>query len=478
MARRNPLLLMVVVAVLFVMFCYPAAIAHELIDVDDDVASARYGQFKKLHGKAFGEDAEEGRRFNAFKENMQRAAFLNAHNPHAHYDVSGKFADLTQEEFAKQYLNPNYYARNLNAHKERAQVYEGVRKNPPAVDWRSHGAVTSVKDQGMCGSCWAFSAIGNIEGQWALNGHALTSLSEQMLVSCDSVDQGCNGGLMDQAWSWIIANHSGTVYTEVSYPYTSRNGEKAPCQHTGKFGAHIDGFVSLAEDEDVIESWLATKGPVSIAVDASTWQLYFGGVVSFCFSFQLNHGVLLVGYNNVAKPPYWIVKNSWGPKWGENGYIRLAKGSNQCMMKNYAMSSLVSGTTSSHAPAKTTPLKPNNTVVVHTSCLTSNCSLACRNTTYPTGLCLPRKNGGFVMLTCTHNETVEKVFSSSTCSGKGYGARIPTHQCMQSYFGFFQAVCVTKVTPEGTNDAVPEFFSPIALAQPSPSGALKVDDQY
>ncbi|AYU78252.1 cysteine peptidase A (CPA) [Leishmania donovani] len=350
MARRNPFFFAIVVTILFVV-CYGSAlIAQTPLGVDDFIASAHYGRFKKRHGKPFGEDAEEGRRFNAFKQNMQTAYFLNAHNPHAHYDVSGKFADLTPQEFAKLYLNPNYYARHGKDYKEHVHVDDSVRSGVMSVDWREKGVVTPVKNQGMCGSCWAFATTGNIEGQWALKNHSLVSLSEQVLVSCDNIDDGCNGGLMEQAMQWIINDHNGTVPTEDSYPYTSAGGTRPPCHDNGTVGAKIAGYMSLPHDEEEIAAYVGKNGPVAVAVDATTWQLYFGGVVTLCFGLSLNHGVLVVGFNRQAKPPYWIVKNSWGSSWGEKGYIRLAMGSNQCLLKNYAVTATIDDSNTSHVP--------------------------------------------------------------------------------------------------------------------------------
>nr|AAZ23597.1 cysteine protease [Leishmania aethiopica] len=351
MARRNPLLFAIVVTILFVV-CYSALIDQTPLGVDNFVASAHYGRFKKRHGKAFGEDAEEGRRFNAFKQNMQTAYFLNAHNPHAHYDVSGKFADLTPQEFAKLYLNPNYYARHGKDYKEHVHVDDSVRSGVMSVDWREKGAVTPVKNQGMCGSCWAFSAIGNIEGQWALKNHSLVSLSEQMLVSCDDIYDGCNGGLMEQAMQWIIHHHNGTVPTEESYPYSSPGGTRPPCHNKGNVGARIRGYMSLPHHEKEIAGYGEKNGPVAVSVDATPWQLYFGREVTHCFGWSVNHGVLVVGFNRAAKPPYCIVKNSWGTSWGENGYILLAMGSNQCMLKRYTVMVRIDGYNTPHGRRK------------------------------------------------------------------------------------------------------------------------------
>ncbi|KAH8618146.1 putative Papain family cysteine protease [Trypanosoma vivax] len=138
-------------------------------------------------------------------------------------------------------------------------------KAPAAVDWRRKGAVTPVKDQGTCGSCWSFSAIGNIEGQWAAAGNPLTSLSEQMLVSCDFKDNGCGGGFMDNAFEWIVKENSGKVYTEKSYPYVSEDGSKPFCIPYGhEVGATITGHVDIPHDEDAIAKYLADNGPVAV----------------------------------------------------------------------------------------------------------------------------------------------------------------------------------------------------------------------
>lgn len=444
--RRNSFLFWAMVAAILAVTYSRAAVTNTLYGIYNEAAADQYKQFKKTHGKTFGESAVEGTKFDNFKQNMRTAVFLNAQNPHAHYDVSGKFADLAPQEFAAQYLNADYYHQQLKTHKSRPKVFEGVRASVTQSDWREHGAVTPVKDQGSCGSCWAFSAIGNVEGQWAAAGHQLTALSEQMLVSCDKVDEACNGGIMDQAWDWIIENNSGNVYTEESYPYTSGMGSVAECRGTSaKVGATINGHVALAEDEEAIAAWLAQNGPISIAVDASTWQLYFGGVVSNCFSQQLNHGVLLVGYNDNANPPYWIVKNSWGTSWGENGYIRLAKGSNQCMMKEYAVSAQVGGPTTPHPPttsgAPTSSPAPSKKVLIQSSCYNSACSLMCTNTSYPTGVCVPSKNGGSAIISCSASEVKEQVYSSDDCTGTAHTSSMPTSQCIQSYLGYFQNIC-------------------------------------
>ncbi|PWU84778.1 putative cysteine peptidase [Trypanosoma cruzi] len=160
-----------------------------------------------------------------------------------------------------------------------------------------------------------------------------------MLVSCDKTDSGCGGGLMNNAFEWIVQENNGAVYTEGSYPYASGEGISPPCTTSGHtVGATITGHVELPQDEAQIAAWLAVNGPVAVAVDASSWMTYTGGVMTSCVSEQLDHGVLLVGYNDSAAVPYWVIKNSWTTQWGEDGYIRIAKGSNQCLVKEEASS--------------------------------------------------------------------------------------------------------------------------------------------
>lgn len=173
------------------------------------------------------------------------------------------------------------------------------------------------------------SSTGGIEGAWFLAGNKLTSVSEQELVSCDKIDDGCNGGLMDNAYKWLVSNKGGKIVTEESYPYTSGTGRTGTCKSltTKSVGATISGHKDVTHSESQMATYLSKNGPLPIAVDAqSHWQTYKSGVVSNCRGKSLDHGVLAVGYTS----DYWIVKNSWGSSWGESGYIRLAYGSNQC----------------------------------------------------------------------------------------------------------------------------------------------------
>merc|ERR1712190_392296 len=196
-----------------------------------------------------------------------------------------------------------------------------------SVDWTTKGAVTPVKNQGQCGSCWAFSTTGSLEGAWQIAGNPLTSLSEQQFVDCDKgSDQGCNGGLMDNAFKYAEKN---AICTEASYSYKGRGGTcKASSCSVGIPKGDVTGYKDVATDNEQALMEAVEKQPVSIAVEAdkSAFQLYRGGILSSTCGSNLDHGVLLVGYGTENGQDYWKVKNSWGTSFGENGYIRLKRG--------------------------------------------------------------------------------------------------------------------------------------------------------
>jgi len=194
-----------------------------------------------------------------------------------------------------------------------------------SVDWALQGAVTPVKNQGGCGSCWTFSATGALEGAWQIASGELVPLSEQQLVDCADGGSGCNGGLMDNAFKYEM-DHD--VCTEASYQYEGQNGYcRADSCEAGIPRGDVVGFKDVNQDEESLMEAVA-KQPVSIAIEADQYafQSYKSGVLTWGCGTSLDHGVLLVGYGVEDGTKYWKVKNSWGPGWGDQGYVKILRG--------------------------------------------------------------------------------------------------------------------------------------------------------
>jgi hypothetical protein len=213
-------------------------------------------------------------------------------------------------------------------------VQNDITAVPKSVDWVAAGAVTPVKDQGQCGSCWSFSTTGAVEGAYFVKYRTLVSFSEQQLVDCDTLanggrDHGCNGGLMDNAFTWIKKN--GGLCSEQDYPYVSGTTKTAgTCKTTCKVNGNskVQSFVDVKPNSDDAMMTSLAQQPVSVAIEADqpAFQLYKSGVFTGACGTTLDHGVLVVGYGTDGTLDYYTVKNSWGPTWGLNGYIKLGKG--------------------------------------------------------------------------------------------------------------------------------------------------------
>jgi cathepsin L len=319
-----------------------------------EVIKEEWGTFKLQHGKNYHDELENKFRMKIFLENKHA---IEKHN--AKYEMGlvsyklglNKYGDLLPHEFAHHMngFNKSTESSLLRDNQKRVGakfVSPAHVELPSSVDWRKEGAVTPVKDQGHCGSCWAFSTTGSLEGQHFRQTGILISLSEQNLVDCSGKygNNGCNGGLMDNAFQYIKDNRG--LDTEKSYPYEAEDDK---CRYNPKNnGAEDAGFVDIPQgDEEKLKAAVATIGPVSIAIDAShqSFQFYSEGVYDEpeCSSTELDHGVLIVGYGTDEKgKDYWIVKNSWGPSWGEKGFIKMARNQeNQCGIASSASYPLV-----------------------------------------------------------------------------------------------------------------------------------------
>jgi len=264
---------------------------------------------------------------------MRRAIFaanvakIEAHNAAKEsWTMSvNKFADLTADEFKYRFatgLRTKAKATKLHATKKAAKKVAAL---PSSVDWSAKGAVTPIKNQGQCGSCWAFSTTGSLEGAAFVSTGTLPSLSEQQLVDCaqSTGNQGCNGGLMDDAFQWI--KQHGGIASEAAYPYTATDGT---CKTNAVSVANVASYTDVTPNSDNDLMTAIVQQPVSVAVEAdqNSFQFYTSGVMTAACGTNLDHGVLAVGYGTTSGQDYYKVKNSWGADWGMQGYILLGRG--------------------------------------------------------------------------------------------------------------------------------------------------------
>jgi cathepsin L len=269
---------------------------------------------------------ESVHRYNIFKQNVDFIENFNNNGSGKSYQVAiNKFADLTNQEF-----NQMYNGYKMSAKQANPTFVAESSAAPTSWDWRTKGAVTPIKDQGQCGSCWAFSTVGSTEGCHFLTTGKLVSLSEQDLVDCSDSEgnQGCDGGLMDDGFQYIIDNKG--IDTETCYPYNAVDGT---CHYSKSCcGSTVTSFSDVTSGSESALLTAVYSAPTSVAIDASqsSFQFYSGGVYyePACSSQQLDHGVLAVGYGTSGSSAYWIVKNSWGTSWGLKGYILMSRNKN------------------------------------------------------------------------------------------------------------------------------------------------------
>ncbi|KAK6115926.1 hypothetical protein DH2020_008195 [Rehmannia glutinosa] len=303
---------------------------------DDEVLSM-YESWMVKHGKSYNALGEKEKRFQIFKDNLRYIDEQNAVADRSYKLGLNRFADLTNEEYRKTYLGvrPDGNRRLTGAKSDRYEPKLGDSL-PDSIDWREKGAVVDVKDQGSCGSCWAFSTIAAVEGINQIATGSLISLSEQELVDCDtSYNEGCNGGLMDYAFQFIIKN--GGIDSEEDYPYKGRDGRCDQYRKNAKV-VSIDAYEDVPSyNEKALQKAVASQ-PISVAIEAGgrDFQLYESTISNIPFKSpqgiftgkcgdELDHGVAAVGYGTADGKDYWIVRNSWGASWGEKGYIRMKR---------------------------------------------------------------------------------------------------------------------------------------------------------
>jgi len=286
-----------------------------------------FADWMHVHEKMY-TASEFAQRFQNFRNTMDYIEKTNA-DPSNTYTVGlNKFSDLSPEEFASIYLGSRFDATERLANAGEFVNYTFA--DADNINWAARGAVTPPKDQGSCGSCWSFSTTGSVEGLNQIYTGSLISLSEQNLMDCSGGygNQGCNGGWMDSAFKYIIANNG--IEREANYPYEGKVGS---CRFNAAYtGASMRSFQDVqAGNEGALQNANNVQ-PVSVAIDASKLQSYKSGIFNpaGCSTTSLDHGVLVVGYGNEGGD-YWIIKNSWGLNWGNGGYFWMARNAgNMC----------------------------------------------------------------------------------------------------------------------------------------------------
>ncbi|XP_060190013.1 zingipain-2-like [Lycium barbarum] len=281
------------------------------------------------HGRTYENDAEKAKRLNIFKENVKFIESFNKNGTKPYKLGINEFADLTSEEFIKYYTT-----HGLNKFSSKSQQsspaifssfkYENRSDVPSIMDWRKSDAVTNVKHQGQCGCCWAFAAVGALEGANKLSTGKLISLSEQELLDCTTENNGCYGGLITTAYDFIVKN--GGIALESNYPYEEYQDSCRSAQEGMDSTVKMSRYETLPSSESALLK-VASQQPVSIGIAVTEeFHMYQSGIYDGSCDDQLNHAVTIIGYGtNEDGTKYWLIKNSWGTSWGENGYMKLAR---------------------------------------------------------------------------------------------------------------------------------------------------------
>jgi len=322
-------------------FCYIAIHAQdpEILANEGNVLKL-FDSFTAKFKRDFGSPEERERRLIIFMKNLATIAQRQLQGGRtAEYSYLTKFADWTPEEFASY----NKLRVDKEIFRPAAKLDDFDRTDLPTdFDWRGKGAVTRVKDQGHCSSGWAFSAIGNIEGINFVKTGELLELSAQQLVDCATSD-GCYGYLdQDDAYNYLLDNNTGL---ELEEDYSNTPSDSRCKAEKEKEQVYIYDWLVMSDDEDVLAQELMTFGPMSIGINSTDMQFYSGGIADpseeDCDHGYVDHYVTLVGFGTSTGKPYWVIKNSWGEDWGEDGYYRIVRGKNACGLNNWVTTALI-----------------------------------------------------------------------------------------------------------------------------------------
>ena len=319
-------------------------VSNEIID-SDTLLFQQFQKFIKKYNKKYNSVNEFLARFEVFKSNVISVLKENS----SHKTGITKFSDLTQQEFKKIYLNLNYDA--IAATNFDPYIVQSIKDIPSTWDWREHGCNSSVLNQKTCGSNYAFVAMDILGCLYSINKGVSKEFSKQLLIDCDTLDAGCNGGLVEYALTWLKENG---IMLESDYPYKStksKNCQNDPSKYvdmkvTGykQLGTSLSAFTPV--DEEEMKKFLYQAGPLSVGINGYQLLSYKGGIIYTCLNNcdSVNHVVVLVGYghDDELNIDYWIIKNEWGEDWGEKGYARIAILNGICGINCYVISPLVS----------------------------------------------------------------------------------------------------------------------------------------
>ncbi|KAL4481964.1 hypothetical protein ABPG74_008053 [Tetrahymena malaccensis] len=318
------------------------ALMNETIDPE---RLSEFEQFKAKFNKYYYNEHEHHSSFHNYKTSREHIVKHQMENPNAKFGHT-KFSDMSPEEFENKMLNFDFslfkkakqQGIKLKAEPMKGYLRQGENVDnsdlPESFDWRDKGIITPAKFQNTCGSCWTFATTGVIESQYALKYGELLHFSEQMLLDCDNINQGCRGGLMTDAYQYL--QQTGGIQTADTYGDYKNKKDICNFDKT-KVKAKVVDWYQIPENEETIRRELVKNGPVAVGINARTLQFYEGGIVDpkNCDD-KINHAVLIVGYGVEEGIPYWLIKNQWGAEWGIKGFFKLIRGKKQCGIHTYA----------------------------------------------------------------------------------------------------------------------------------------------
>lgn len=294
-------------------------------DLQEASMQERHEKWIVRHGREYKDEIEKERHFKIFKENVEFIESFNQNGTQRYRLAINKYADLTTEDFLASYTGLDTSFQQKSNATTSFKYDSQLTDIPLSMDWRESGSVTGIKDQGRCGCCWAFSAVAAIEGAYQIGNNELISLSEQELLDCTTqFHDGCKGGLMTQAYDFLLQNGGG-ITTETNYPYQQIQSVCSTEQLSSP-AVKISGYKIVESSESALLQAVANQ-PISVGIAANgKFHLYGSGIYDGSCNPTLNHAVTVIGYGTSEDGTnYWLVKNSWGTTWGEEGYMKIVR---------------------------------------------------------------------------------------------------------------------------------------------------------